>query len=184
MSMSSSPQGRRVLVAPVTGRPGARIQAWRELHDPEQALRLPPHATLCYSPPAVDPAVMEAQVRHAFPSALTVRLGSAQEFANYDHTFYVPVLETAALDAARVRLFDASSVALDGPARWTWHVTCLRYGRTRNLEEVRRAAAELAVECIWRLDTIAYLELRGKRYETVAEWRLQPAPQLAETSTH
>ena len=53
-SSVASPQGRRVLVAVVTGDPGERIQQWREKHDPDQAHRLPPHTTLCY-------AVMELQ---------------------------------------------------------------------------------------------------------------------------
>ena len=51
---SSSAQGRRVLVAVVTGVIGERVQAWRDEHDPGQARRIPPHSTLAYWPPTVD----------------------------------------------------------------------------------------------------------------------------------
>ena len=103
-----SPPGRRVLVAVVTGEVGARIQAWRERHDPEQAARLPPHTTLCYWAPVVEPELLERQVRHAFDRPVAVRLGSVHEFDNQDHTFYVEVLDTADLDAARARLYDGT----------------------------------------------------------------------------
>src|SRR3954464_9676265 len=90
-----SQPGRRVLVAVVTGEVGARIQAWRERHDPEQARRLPPHTTLCYWAPVVEPDLLERQVRHAFDRPVAVRLGSVHEFGNQDHTFYLEVLDTA-----------------------------------------------------------------------------------------
>src|SRR3954471_7333954 len=89
----SSPPGRRVLVAVVTGEVGARIQRWREQHDPEQARRLPPHTTLCYWPPTVEPVILERQVRHAFDRPVSVRLGGVHEFGNWDQTLYIEVLE-------------------------------------------------------------------------------------------
>ncbi len=97
--MAESAQGRRVLVAVVTGEVGKQIQAWRERHDPKQARRLPPHATLCYWLPDVEMDVLDKQVRHAFPGP--VRLGSVREFDNVDRTFFVDVSETEVLDSAR-----------------------------------------------------------------------------------
>jgi hypothetical protein len=167
-----SPAGRRVLVAVVTGEPGERIQAWRQRYDPEQARRLPPHTTLCYWAPVVEPDLLDRQVRHAFDRPVAVRLGSVHEFGNADHTFYVSVEETAALDAARVRLYDGTHLELPGRDSWTWHVTCVRYGRKGDLAALRRAARELTLDTVWQIDTVAYLELRGDHYEPVAEWRL------------
>ena len=114
VSSESSPAGRRVLVAVVTGELGERIQAWRQRYDPEQARRLPPHATLCYWAPTVEPDLLERQVRHAFDRPISVRLGGVHEFGNQDHTFYVSVEETAALDAARLRLYDGTHLELPG----------------------------------------------------------------------
>jgi 2'-5' RNA ligase len=168
----SSQPGRRVLVAVVTGEAGARVQAWRERHDPEQARRLPPHATLCYWPPTVEPELLERQVRHAFDRPVAVRLGGVHEFGNQDHTFYVEVLDTADLDAARTRLYDGTHLELPRRPDWTWHVTCVRYGRDRDLAELRRQATELTLDLTWQVDTVAYLELRGDRYESVAAWRV------------
>ena len=168
----ASPPGRRVLVAVVTGEVGARIQAWRDRHDPEQARRLPPHTTLCYWAPTVEPALLERQVRHAFDRPVAVRLGSVHEFDNPDHTFYVEVLDTADLDAARARLHDGTYLELPGRPDWTWHVTCVRYGVRCDLAALRRLVSELDLDTTWQIDTIAYLELRGDRYEPLAEWRV------------
>ncbi len=168
----TSPPGRRVLVAVVTGEIGARIQAWRERHDPEQARRLPPHTTLCYWAPVVEPALLERQVRHAFDRPVAVRLGSVHEFGNADYTFYVEVLETAPLDEARARLYDGTFLDLPGRRDWTWHVTCVRYGSRRDLEDLRRLVTELTIDAVWQVDTVAYLELRGDRYEPLAEWHV------------
>lgn len=167
-----SPQGRRVLVARVTGELGERIQDWRQLHDPGQARRLPPHATLCYWAPVVDPNMLHKQVRHAFDGPLTVRLGSVHEFDNPDHTFYVDVQDTQALDAARQRLYDGTFLELPGRTDWTWHVTCVRKSRGRDLAELRDAAAALEIDMDWLVNTISYLELCGERYEIVAEWQI------------
>ncbi len=167
---SASPEGRRVLVAEVTGPLAARIQEWRERHDPDQAHRLPPQVTLCYWPPTVEPQLMEAQVRRAFAQEVTVRLGGVHEFGNADGTFYVEVLDTAPLDAARERLYDGAHLALPRRPDWTWHVTCVRYGRGRDMEALRAAAQELTLDGPWRIDTVLYLELRGGVYETVARW--------------
>jgi hypothetical protein len=166
----SSPPGRRVLVAVVTGEVGERIQAWRERYDPHQARRLPPHTTLCYWAPVVEPDLLEQQVRHAFAEPVTVRLGSVHEFDNREHTFYVEVLGAAALDAARRRLYDGTYLELSGRPDWTWHVTCVRDSRGRDLTLLRRAASELQLDAPWPIDTIAYLELRGDRYEPLATW--------------
>jgi hypothetical protein len=168
----ASPAGRRVLVAVVTGEIGARVQAWRERHDPEQARRLPPHTTLCYWAPTVEPEILERQVRHAFDQPVTVRLGSVHEFGNADHTFYVEVQETAELDAARARLFDGTYLELPRRPAWTWHVTCVRYGKDRDRAELRRLASGLVLNQPWTVDTVAYLELREDRYAPVAEWRV------------
>lgn len=167
-----SPQGRRVLVAPVTGEIGERIQAWRLAYDPIQARRLAPHATLCYWAPTVEPTLLERQVRHAFAAPVAVHLGGVRAFANRELTLYVEVGETAALDAARVRLYDATHLALPGRPDWTWHVTCVRSTRGRDPAALRAAARELELDAAWRLETVAYLELRGDRYEPLAEWRI------------
>jgi len=167
-----SPQGRRVLIAAVTGEVGDRIQAWRLAHDPVQARRLPPHATLCYWAPTVAPELLGAQVSHAFAAPVVVRLGGVREFANRERTLYVEVREPTALDAARARLYDGSHLALPGPPDWTWHVTCVRSTRGRDLAALREAAHELAFDLPWRLETVASLALRGDRYEPLAEWRV------------
>lgn len=170
--VGASLSARRVIVAVVTGEVGARIQAWRERHDPEQARRLPPHTTLCYWAPTVEPDLLERQVRHAFDRPITVRLGAVHEFDNTDRTFYVEVQETAELDEARARLYDGTHLELPGRPDWTWHVTCVRYGIRRDLDELRRLVAELSIDAPWPVETITYLELRGDRYEPIAEWQI------------
>jgi hypothetical protein len=119
-------------VAVVTGAAGERVGDWRRRNDPEQARRLPPHATLCYWAPPLAPQaypLLEAQVRHAFDAPVTVHLGGVAEFDNTEHTFYLRVEETDALDRARARLYDGTHLALPRreaapDAWWTWHVTC------------------------------------------------------------
>jgi hypothetical protein len=181
--MAESPQGRRVLVALVTGDAGDQIQEWRLRHDPQQARRIPPHATLCYWIPDVTMAALDTQVRHAFPEPIPLRLGHVQEFDNVDRTFFIEVRETGQLDEARERLFDGTVVELPGRDRhWTWHVTCVRKSIGRNVAELREAAQALVLETGWTLDTIACLELRGDRYEEVARWELgAPVPAGART---
>ena len=175
--MAESAQGRRMLVAVVTGAVGERIQAWREQVDPEQARRIPPHTTLCYWVPEVDMTALDAQVRHAFPASIPVRLGSVHEFDNVDRTFFVDVQRTAGLDEARERLFDATHLDLPAKDRhWTWHVTCVRKSIGRNVTELREKAATLVLETAWVVDTIACLELRGDRYHEVRTWDLRPVP--------
>lgn len=171
--MAESPEGRRVLVALVTGDAGTRIQDWRLQNNPEQARRIPPHATLCYWIPDVTMAVLDAQVRHAFPEPISVRLGRIEEFDNVDRTFFIEVSDTERLDAARERLFDGSVVDLPGRDRhWTWHVTCVRKSIGRNVALLREATRTLDLEIGWTVDTIACLELHGDRYEEVARWEL------------
>jgi hypothetical protein len=171
--MTESAQGRRVLVAVVTGEPGTRIQAWRERNDPQQARRIPPHATLCYWLPDGDLDALDEQVRHAFPEPIAVRLGRVHEFDNVDRTFYVDVQDAAGLDAARERLFDATYLDLPGRDRhWTWHVTCVRKSIGRGIAELREQAATLALDAPWLVDTIACLELQGDRYEPIRKWEL------------
>lgn len=172
-SAVKSPEGRRILIAVVTGEAGTRIQAWREANDPEQARRLPPHTTLCYWAPVVDPALLERQVRHAFASPVDVRLGEVGEFDNDQHTFYVELLETAMLDTARARLYDGTHVALPGAGEWAWHTTCVRESIGRNLDELRRAARDLDVRGTWEVSEVGYFELRAGRYEPIATWQVR-----------
>jgi hypothetical protein len=173
--MTASTNGRRVLVAVVTGEPGERIQAWREEFDPTQARRLPPHATLAYWA-AVDPGDEDrfnAQIRHAFPAPVPVRLGEVHEFDNEDQTFYVEVCDTDALDAARVRLFDGRHFAFPEQRQaWDWHVTVVRYGRKVNLDVIRANTDALRLDAAWHVDTIAWLELREGIYHELRRWEL------------
>jgi hypothetical protein len=170
MTSKESPQGRRILVAVVTGSLGDRIQAWRLWHDPQQAQRLPPHTTLCYWAPVAEPAVIEAQLRHAFCEPVVVHLGGVREFDNDQHTFYVELQQTAALDEARHRLYDGKHLELPPLTDWSWHVTCVRDSSERDLRKLRRTADELCLDAEWRVDTVSYLELRGSRYEELASW--------------
>src|SRR5262245_48057700 len=173
-----SPPRPRVLVAGVTGEAGERVGEWRRRYDPQQARRLPPHATLSYWAPPLAPETyprLEAQVRHAFDAPVTVRLGAVAEFDNAEHTLYVRVEETAPLDRARVRLYDGTHLPLPrreagGDSWWTWHVTCVRDSRGRDRAALSRAAAELRLDLPWRVERVAYLELRGDRYVPLEEW--------------
>lgn len=175
-SPSASPQGRRVLVARVTGPAGEQIQAWRERYDLVEARRLPPHLTLCYWAPVAEPAVLKAQVRHAFRHPVVVRLGAVRAFDNPEGTFYVEVLDSAALDELRRRLYDGTHLALPRRPDWTWHVTRVRRSTGRDVVALRRAASALDLDCPWSVDAIAYLELRGVRYETIREWHVGEPP--------
>src|SRR5262245_60745917 len=169
-----SPAGRRILVAVVTGEVGARIQAWRQRYDSAQAARLPPHATLCYWASVEPDAALEAQVRHAFPRPVEVRLGRVREFDNGEHTFYVEGLDTADLDAARLRLYDGTHLEL--PRRlgldWSWHVTCVRDSRGRDRDVLRRLAEGLTLDAPWRIERVAHMELSGGRYESLVEFEI------------
>ncbi len=171
-SSAASPQGRRILIAVVTGEPGDAIQRWREIHDPEQARRLPPHTTLCYWAPDIDVAALERQVRHAFAQPVQVALGGVREFDNDDHTFYVALSDTAGLDEARRRLYDRTHAAMPGYGEWTWHITCVRRPAPDDIEALRDAATALCVPPVWRIGRVAYMELRGGQYESIAEWTL------------
>jgi len=173
--MTGSPQGRRILIAIVTGEVGEKIQAWRTINDPEEAIRLPPHTTLCYWAPTVEPELLEQQVRHAFPAPITVHLGEVHEFENREQTFFIEVGDTEALDAAREVLYDGSIVELPRDRNWIWHVTCVRRSTGRDRAELQAALAGFSVNAPWTIDTIAYMELRGNIYETIAEWKLAPA---------
>ena len=166
--------GRRVLVAVVSGVLGEHIQAWRARYDAKQAARLPPHLTVCYRPPVDAPLEsLEAQVRHAFSAPVTVRLGPVFVLAHQEAPLAVSVHDTAALDAARVRLFDGRFVEMGGRHEWPWHITCIRYGHNRDREALlATAAAELSLDAPWVIDTITYLDLRKGKYEALAEWSL------------
>ena len=172
MTSTPSPDGRRILVAVVTGEAGERIQAWREQHDPEQARRLPPHVTLCYWVPDVSLEQLEQQIRHAFPSRVTVRLGPVREFDNDQHTFYVDVEGADALEECREALYDTTFVTLPQGESWTWHITCVRDSRGRNLEAIREAAKALELPYSWHVDKVSYLQLNGDAYEELASWQL------------
>jgi len=172
------PAGRRVLVAVVPGEMGERIQAWRERHDAKHAARLPPHLTVCYRPPVEAPLkAIEAQVRHAFSGPLTVRLGEVFVLAHAEAPLAVSVHDTDQLDEARRRLFDAMHVEMGGRHEWPWHITCIRYGHSRDREALLAAAAqELALNTPWHINQISYLELRDGRFEVLAEWSLNHVP--------
>jgi hypothetical protein len=165
---------RRVLVAPVTGELGARIQAWREQYDPRQAWRLPPHLTVCYRPPDEPLDVLEAQVRHAFPQRVRVRLGAVGELPHREVPLVVQVFDTDLLDAARVRLFDGTYTQMGGRSEWPWHITCVRYGQSRDRPALLEAAShELALDHPWTITHLTYMERRNGRYEPLAEWLLR-----------
>jgi hypothetical protein len=165
--------GRRVLVTAVTGELGDRIQVWRERHDPKQAWRLPPHLTLCYQPPPAALDVIEAQVRHGFPRPIQVRLGAVGELPHREAPLVVQVFETDELDAARQRLFDGRYIQMGGRREWPWHITCVRYGQSRDRHALLDLAAqELALDHPWTLSVVSYLDLRNGHWEAVGEWPL------------
>ena len=173
MTSMPSPPGRRILVAVVTGAVGKKIQAWRRKHDPRQAERLPPHATLCYWAPVVEAEILEQQVRHAFPGRISVSLGGVLVGDNDQETFYVEVLDSRALEKAHARLYDGAHVALPHRNGWLWHVTCVRDSRGRDKQALMAAAQELHFNEDWTLDTISYMELsEDGRYQAVATWRI------------
>jgi 2'-5' RNA ligase len=172
MTSTPSPQGRRILVAVVTGEAGERIQAWRQVHDAEQAERLPPHTTLCYWAPNAPIETMERQIRHAFPGPVTVRLGQVAEFKNDQHTFYVEVRGTEALEECRRALYDGTHLSFPTSDSWTWHITVVRDSRERDLEALRDATKALELPYSWHVDKVAYLQLNGGRYEELASWTL------------
>lgn len=173
--MTASTNGRRVLVAVVTGDVGDRIQAWREEFDPAQARRLPPHVTLAYWATVApeDESRFDAQVRYAFPSPIPVRLGEVHQFDNPDETFYVDVRETSALDAARARLFDGTHFSFpEQRTSWDWHVTVVRYGIRADMSAIRPHLDALRIHNAWVVDTIAWLELRDGVYHELRRWTL------------
>ena len=164
---------RRVLVAVVNGALGERIQAWRERYDARQAARLPPHLTVCYRPPDAPLSDLEAQVRHAFTEPVRVRLGPVFVLSHPEAPLAVSVQETDRLEAARRRLFDGTHVQMGGRDQWPWHITCIRYGHSRDREALLAAAdQELALDTDWTIQEISYLELRNGCYEPIAEWPL------------
>jgi 2'-5' RNA ligase len=168
---------RRVLVAVVPGVAGQRIQAWREAHDAWRSRLLPPHLTLCYRPPRVPASQIEAQVRHAFPRPVAVRLGGVTELPNRDRTLVVEVLDAADLDRARRLLFDTTFAEMGGYREWPWHITWVRYGiKCDSAALLALAAHDLSFDQPWTIDTVSLLELRAGRYESVAEWRLEGRP--------
>ena len=115
-------------------------------------------------------------IRHAFDKPVAVRLGGVHEFNNRDGTFYVEVMETGELDAARDRLYDGRFLALPGRSDFTWHVTCVRYPKSAERDALRIAARELeasiAEHPIWTIDTIAALQLEDGIYLPVSTWNL------------
>lgn len=175
-----TPPRRRVLVAVVEGEAGRQIQAWRERHDARQAARLPPHLTVCYRPPDAPLESLEAQVRHAFRAPVCVRLGPVFVLAHAEAPLAVSIHDTAELEAARQRLFDGTYVQMGGRHAWPWHITCVRYGHSRDREALlTQAADELALDEPWLIDRISYLELCNGRYEALADWSLIKQPTSA-----
>ena len=182
VGMQNQP-GRQVLVAVITGEAGRRIQHWRERHDSKQAARLPPHLTLCYRVPDAPLPLVEAQVRHAFPSPVTLRLGRVFVLEHPEAPLAVSVSDTEGLDAARRRLFDGRYVQMAGRHEWPWHITCVRYGLPRDRERLLRLArTELDLDEPWTIEAISYLALRGGRYDTVAEWELSRLSEAERTA--
>jgi hypothetical protein len=117
--------------------------------------------------------LIEAQVRHAFPAPLPVRLGGVAELPNRDRTLVVRLEDAALLDEARRRLFDATHAEMGGYREWPWHVTWIRYGtKCDSAAKLALARDALHFDEPWLIDTISLLELRDGRYEAVAEWRL------------
>jgi hypothetical protein len=117
--------------------------------------------------------LIEAQVRHAFPEPIGVRMGGVAQLPNRDGTLVVLVEEAAQLDDARRRLFDAAHVELGGYREWPWHITWIRYGvRCDSAAMLALAQDALRFDCPWTIETISLLELREGRYGPVAEWRL------------
>jgi len=160
-----------VLVAVVPGEAGARIQAWREAHDPWRAKLLPPHLTLCYRPPHAPVDDIAKQVRHAFPQPIEVTLGGPAQLPNRDCTLVVQILDSLQLDQARQRLFDATHVVMGGYHEWPWHITWIRYGvKCDSTAKLAEAAHALRFDRTWLIDTISLLELQNGRYAPVAEW--------------
>ncbi|HET6320122.1 MAG TPA: 2'-5' RNA ligase family protein [Chloroflexota bacterium] len=163
-----------MLVAVVPGAAGALIQEWRSAHDPWRARLLPPHLTLCYRPPSGDLELIEAQVRHAFPEPVRVRLGRVGELPNRDRTLVVLIQDTATLDAARKRLFDGRHIEMGGYREWPWHVTWIRYGiKCDSAAKLALAEHALRFDQPWLIDTISLLELRDGCYASVADWALR-----------
>jgi 2'-5' RNA ligase superfamily len=174
MTSTPSPPGRRILVAVVTGVVGQKIQAWRRKHDPRQAERLPPHATLCYWAPVVEAELLEQQVRHAFAGRISVSLGGVLVGDNDQETFYVEVRDSRALERAHARLYDGTHFALPHRNGWLWHVTCVRDSRGRDKQALMAAAQELRINEDWTLDTISYMELgEDGRYAAIATWEIE-----------
>jgi hypothetical protein len=171
MTSAPSPQGRRIIVAVVTGEAGRQIQKWRECYDAMEAVRLPPHATLCYWAPDASTEDLERQVRHAFPQAVDVRLGPVQQGDNDQGTLFVAVLDQDQLNKGLDRLYDGSHAAFPPRRDWRWHVTCVRDTRGKDAAALLDAAKVLNPGS-WRFEEVAYLELRGDRYERLATWRL------------
>jgi 2'-5' RNA ligase len=173
--MTASTNGRRVLVAVVTGEVGQRIRAWREEFDPKQARRLPPHATLAYRA-EVNPGNedrLDQQVRHAFPAPIPVRLGEAHQFDNPEKTFYIEMRDTDALDAARAQLFDGAHFSFPEQRHtWDWHITVVRYGIRSDTDVIRQNLDALRLDTEWLIDTVAWLELRDGTYHEVRRWEL------------
>lgn len=172
MTSTPSPQGRRIIIAVVTGEAGERIQAWRLQHDAKEAVRLPPHATLCYWAPDEPVDALEKQVRHAFPRPVEVELGGVKQGNNDQGTLYVEVVDPAPLQQGLERLYDGTYAAFPAMDHWRWHVTCVRDTRGKDVDALKAAATSLQIDGAWCVDTVALMELRGDRYEDVARWTL------------
>ena len=163
---------RRILVAVVTRATGEWIQAWRERHDPEQARRLPPHTTLGYRVPKLEPEALANQVRHAFAGGVTVQLGGVRAFDNAERTIYIAMHRTAALDTARRRLYGGRFVRLPGYGEWTWHVSCVRRSHGRDVASLLQQAHALESLGAWTVDRVDSMELHGRRYESLTTYWL------------
>ena len=104
---------------------------------------------------------------------VAVRLGPVFVLAHREAPLAVSVLETTGLDDARRRLVDCTHAEMGGRNEWPWHITCVRYGHSRDRTALLAAASEeLALDEPWTIAKVSYLELQNGRYERRAEWDL------------
>ena len=66
-------------------------------------------------------------------------------------------------------------VTLPQGESWTWHITCVRDSRERDLDALREATKTLELPYSWHVDPVSYLQLNGDAYEELASWHLGDA---------
>jgi hypothetical protein len=128
--------------------------------------------TLCYWAPDEPIEAIGRQVHHAFPRPVLVRHDGVRQGDNDQGTLFVEVIDQAPLSDGLKRLYDGTHVIFPPLRDWLWHVTCVRDTRGRDVEALKRSAADLRIEVPWLFDTVSLMELRGEKYEAVETWRL------------